>query len=178
MDTRPRIVTLASDVNEISALSVILSLLDFNSEDPTRPIELHINSGGGSIDAGLAIYDVIQYIDAPVYTVCCGLAASMGAFLLSIGEKGHRSAFPHSRILIHQPLIHADQPSLQRASSLKRTADSLTETRQQLEAIMAEACGQPVERVHEDCERDNWMSAEQAKEYGLIDELTLLAKDE
>lgn len=178
MDNRPRIVTLAGEVNEISALSVILSLLDFDSEDPNTPIELHINSGGGSIDAGLAIYDVIEHIHAPVYTVCCGLAASMGAFLLSIGEKGHRSSFPHARILIHQPLITLKQASGRGASGLRRILDGLTESRQQLETIMAERCGQPLERVHADCERDNWMTAQEAKEYGLIDELTLLAKDE
>lgn len=178
MDTRPRIVTLAGQVNEGSALSVIMSLLDFDSEDPNRPIEFHINSGGGSIDAGLAIYDVIQHIHAPVYTVCCGLAASMGAFLLSIGEKGHRSAFPHSRILIHQPLVTLQGASAFDLTRLKRRAAALSESRKLLESIIAEACGQPLDVVHADCERDNWMTAEEAKEYGLIDELTLLAKDQ
>lgn len=167
-----RIIQFNDEVAEISCLSAIVQLLDYNAEDKTKPIYLYINSPGGNIVDGLTLYDVMKYIDAPVYTVCIGLAASMGAFLLSCGEKGHRAALRHSQILIHQPLIDRQgSPTIKKESELRKTYESIKKDRDTLEAIMAENTGQPLEKLHKDCERDNWMSAEEALEYGLIDEI-------
>lgn len=166
-----RVISLNGEVNEQSALLTILNLLNLNSENKTEPIYLYINSEGGSIIHGLAIYDVINHIDAPVYTICCGLAASMGSFLLSCGQKGHRYALPHSRILIHQPLIFSNNGSLSTFSEINKIASRLTEMRNKLEEIMAENIGKPVNVIHKDCERDNWMTAEEALKYGLIDKI-------
>ena len=165
-----RIISLNGEINEYSGLMVILQLLYLNSENNQDPIYLYINSGGGSIDSGLAIYDVINHIKAPVYTVCCGMAASMGAFLLTCGEKGHRYALPHSRILIHQPLIFGNYYNTMRSqSTIAALAKGLEEKRIKLETIMAENSGKPFEEMHKDCERDNWMDTEEALNYGLID---------
>ena len=167
----PRIITLNTGVREETALLVIAQLLKLDAESKTDPIHFYINSPGGSIVHGLAIYDTIKLISAPVYTYCYGMAASMGAFLLSCGEKGHRYSLPNSRILIHQPLISSGGTSLATESLLRKYADGLKQDRDLLESILAERCDKPIEVLHRDCERDNWMSAQEAKEYGLIDEI-------
>lgn len=166
-----RIITLNGEINETSALITILELLNLNAESKKEPIYLYINSEGGSIVHGLAIYDVLRHIEAPVYTVCAGMAASMGSFLLSCGEKGHRYALKHSRILIHQPLIYSGSGQLSSCSELSKMADRLYKLRDKLESIMADNVGKDKLYVHVDCERDNWMSALEAKSYGLIDEI-------
>ena len=168
---KQRIVFLNGEVDTVSAMEVIMQLLSFEDENDAAEIRLYINSPGGSIAAGLAIYDTIQLINAPVATVCYGMAASMGAFLLSCGAKGRRFALPHSRILIHQPLIDLKQGALRTQSYLQREAESILHSREELERIMAANSGKSVEILHADCERDNWMSAEEAKAYGLIDEV-------
>lgn len=168
---KTRIISFNGPVNEFSALSAIMQLLDFNLESKTEPIYIYINSNGGSIVHGLAIYDTINHIEAPVYTVCTGLAASMGAFLLTCGEKGHRSALKHSRILIHQPLVSTKYGYAERESDLRKLAEDLQKNRDLLEEIMSKNTGQPLEQLHKDCERDNWFSAEEALKYGLIDEI-------
>ena len=166
-----RIIALNGEVNETSALNVILELLNLNSEDKEKPIHLYINSEGGSILHGLAIYDVIQQIEAPVYTFGIGIAASMGSFLLSCGKKGFRFSLPHSRILIHQPLVYLNSAAGRSQSGLSEMAKSLSKTREKLEKILAENTGNSIETIHADCERDNWMSAEEALKYGLIDKI-------
>ncbi len=168
---KPRIILLNGAVNGASAMSVIMQLLAFEQEDDKKEISLYINSNGGSILYGLAIYDTIKHIKAPVSTVCYGMAASMGAFLLSCGVKGRRFALPHSRILIHQPLIYAGQGSHRNQTAMQRLADSILESREELEKILAENIGKPIETIHADCERDNWMSAEEAVSYGIIDKI-------
>lgn len=165
----PRIILLNGSVNEQSALNVILRLLDFEKENPNEEISLYINSPGGSILHGLAIYDVIKHIKAPVSTVCYGMAASMGAFLLSCGAKGRRFALPHSRILIHQPLISSESGVVRTQTDMVKMAESILKSRTELERIMAENIGVSEEQIHIDCERDNWMSAEEALKYGIID---------
>lgn len=169
MERKTRIITLNGEVNEISALGVIFQLLNYEEENEREPIYLYINSEGGSIIHGLAIYDTIHHIHAPVYTVCCGLAASMGAFLLSCGEKGHRFALRHSRILIHQPLIYTNGGSYAKESQIRESAQRLKKNRELLESIMAANCDRPIEDLHAACERDNWMNSEEALAYGLID---------
>lgn len=171
MKDEPRIILLNGAVDETSAMRVVLQLLNYDKEDESKEINLYINSNGGSIVYGLAIYDAIQHIKAPVSTICYGMAASMGAFLLSCGEKGRRFALPHSRILIHQPLIHTGNGFARSQSAMRRIADSLLAARNELERIMALNVGKTVEAIHIDCERDNWMSAEEAMDYGIIDGL-------
>lgn len=171
MENDNRIITLNGEVDEASSLEIIAELLHHNSEDNKEPIYLYINSNGGSIDYGLGVYDTIQHIEAPVYTVCTGFAASMGAFLLSCGEKGHRSALKHSRILIHQPLFYGNGRYMEKESSLRKRAESLLSSRNILEKIMAGNANQPLDVMHRACERDNWMSAEEALAFGLIDEI-------
>ena len=166
-----RIVVLEGEVNEASALNVIMKLLYLDSENPGKEIDLYINSEGGSILDGLAIYDTIKSLKSPVNTLCCGLAASMGAFLLSCGQKGKRAALKHSRILIHQPLVYAQQGMLKSQSELEEMAKRMSKTRDTLEEIMASNIGIKKEKIHEDSERDHWMSAEEAKAYGLIDKI-------
>lgn len=166
-----RIINLTGEINESKSLEVIMQLLFLNSEDKSKPIELFINSNGGSIIFGLAILDTINYIEAPVYTTCIGQAASMGAFLLSIGKKGHRKAFKNSSILIHQPLIMSNNVQVLKESELVKLSNSLISNRKELEGIMAKACSKDIETLHKDCERDNYMSAKDALEYGLIDEI-------
>ncbi len=165
----PRIILLDKDVNEVSAMSVILKLLDLDKQDEHEEISLYINSPGGSILHGLAIYDTINHISAPVSTVCYGMAASMGAFLLSCGKKGRRFILPHSRVLIHQPLISTDRGFSLSQSELAKRAESLLKSRQTLENIMADNIGVSLEKIHADCERDNWMGAEESLAYGIVD---------
>ncbi len=167
----PRIIILDTQVDANSAMDVIIRLLDFDAEDNTKEIQLYINSPGGSINDGLAIYDTIKLISAPVSTVCFGMAASFGAFLLTCGEKGKRYALPHSRILIHQPLIQSSGRSGMTQSEMQKVADSITESRDELERIMAENIGKSIEEIHAACERDNWMSAEEALAFGIIDKI-------
>lgn len=169
MINEPRIVILNGEVNAASAMNVILRLLDMEKDSSTEEISLYINSPGGSIAAGLGIYDTINYIKAPVSTVCFGMAASMGAFLLTCGVKGRRFALPHSSILIHQPLIQMGNYVSARQTDIQRQAESLLKSRNKLESIMAANTGRTVEEMHAACERDNWMSAEEALEYGIID---------
>lgn len=169
MNDKQRIILLNGSVNSASSMNVIMQLLSFEQEDDKAEIKLYINSSGGSIAYGLAIYDTIRHIKAPVSTICYGMAASMGAFLLSCGKKGQRYALPHSRILIHQPLIHLDHGAQRSQTALQKTADSILRSRNELEKIMAENIGKPLEIIHADCERDNWMSAEEALKYGIID---------
>ena len=159
-------ILLADEVNEQSANYVIMHLLYYNSLDENKEIYLYINSPGGSIDSGLAIYDTIKYIKAPVHTVCCGLAASMGAFLLTCGVK--RSAMAHSKILIHQPRINLKGGMQLRQTDVEKRSQSLIKVREILEEVMANNVGVSVEQMHRDCEADHWMTAEEAKEYGII----------
>ena len=166
-----RIIALNGEVSEGSAMKIILELLRLDAEDNKTPIYLYINSPGGNIIHGLAIYDVMHNISAPVYTVCNGMAASMGAFLLSCGKKGHRYSLPHSRILIHQPLIHNQYGSSLEESAIQTIAESLRKNRDSLEQIMADNSGKDLATFHKDCERDHWMSAQEALEYGLIDKI-------
>ena len=170
----PRIIILSGEVNERSALDVIVRLMSFDNEDHKSEISLYINSPGGSIDYGLAIYDVIRHIEAPVSTVCFGMAASMGAFLLSCGQPGRRFALPHSRVLIHQLLINTRSGSYKSETAMRKMADNILASRSELERIIAENVGKTPEEVHIDCERDNWMSAQQAKDYGIIDDILCL----
>ena len=164
-----RIVSLNGEVNEISALEVIIQMLELDAKDNKEPIHLYINSPGGSIIHGLAIYDTINNIDAPVYTYCYGLAASMGAFLLCCGQKGHRYALPNSRILIHQPLISGGLSG--QTTEIKIHADHMVKTREKLNKFLSEKTGQTLEKIEADTERDNFMTAEEALKYGLIDEI-------
>lgn len=166
---QPRIILLNGSVNEYSAMDVILKLLDFDRQDSAQEITLYINSPGGSILHGLAIYDTIKHISAPVTTVCYGMAASMGAFLLSCGAKDKRYALKHSRILIHQPLISTEHGLVRTQTEMQKMANSILKAREELEKIMAENIGVTVEKIHQDCERDNWMSADEALKYGIID---------
>ena len=166
-----RIIALNGEVNESSSMKIILELLKMDAENNKQPIYLYINSPGGSIIHGLAIYDVINNITSPVYTVCNGMAASMGAFLLSCGKKGHRYSLPHSRILIHQPLIYNQYSSSIEESEIQIIAGNLRKNRDELEAIMAKNSDKDIKEFHKDCERDHWMSAQEALEYGLIDKI-------
>ena len=166
-----RIIYFNGSVDEVNSLLAIVQLLNYNAESKTEPIYMYINSPGGSVPHGLAIYDTIKHIDAPVYTICTGMAASMGSFLLSCGEKGHRSSLKHSSILIHQPLVYLNGGASEKESGLSRIAQEFEECRDTLETILAENTNQPLDKVRRDCERDNWMSAEEALEYGLIDSI-------
>jgi len=164
-----RIIMLSDEVNDVTASLVVAQLLYLESQDAEKDINLYINSPGGSVTSGLAIYDTIQYIKCDVCTICIGLAASMGAFLLSSGTKGKRFALPNSEIMIHQPLIAGGLPG--QATDIKIRADHLMRTKQKLNRILAENTGKPIEVVEADTERDNFMSAEEALEYGLIDKV-------
>lgn len=167
----PRIVLLDGEVNEESALDVILQLLYYDALNDKEDINLYINSAGGYVLYGLAIYDTIQNIKAPVATVCFGQAASMGAFLLTCGAKGKRFALPHSRVLLHQPLIMTRQNRYKTESEMQRISKRILTSRNELEAIMAKNIGKPIEQIHIDCERDNWMDAQEALNYGIIDSI-------
>ena len=162
-----RIVFLCDQVNDATASLVIAQLLFLEAKDPDKDICLYINSPGGSVSAGLAIYDTMNYIKCDVSTICVGMAASMGAFLLSAGTKGKRLALPNSEIMIHQPLGGAQG----QATEIKIHADHILKTRDRLNKILSENTNQPIEVIERDTERDNYMSAQAAMEYGLIDKV-------
>ncbi len=163
-----RIIMLSDEVNDTTASLVVAQLLYLEAQDPDKDISLYINSPGGSVTAGMAIYDTMQYIKCDVSTICMGMAASMGAFLLCAGAKGKRFALPNSEIMIHQPLIGGSGMQGQ-ASDIKIHADHLVRTKQKLNRILAERTGQTLEQITKDTDRDNFLSAEEAKNYGLID---------
>jgi len=165
---KDRIIFLAEDVNDTTASLVVAQLLFLESEDPDKEIQLYINSPGGSISAGMAIVDTMNYIKCPVSTICIGMAASMGAVLLTCGDKGKRYATPNAEIMIHQPLIGGGGLSGQ-TTEIKIHADHLVKTREKLNKLLSEKTGQPLEVIERDTERDNYMTAEEALKYGLID---------
>lgn len=164
---KERIIFLGEEVTDVSASLIVAQLLFLESEDPGKDINLYINSPGGSVTAGMAIYDTMNYIKCDVSTVCIGMAASMGAFLLAGGAKGKRFALPNAEIMIHQPLGGAQG----QATEIQIAADHILKTRQKLNQILVENTGQPLEVINADTERDNFMTAEEAKAYGLIDEV-------
>lgn len=165
---KDRIIFLAEDVNHVSASLVVAQLLFLESEDPDKEISLYINSPGGSITDGMAIVDTINYIKCPVSTICVGMAASMGAVLLASGAKGRRFATPNAEILIHQPLIAGGGLSGQ-TTEIKIHADHMVKTREKLNKLLSDRTGQSLETIEKDTERDNYMTAEEALKYGLID---------
>ena len=164
---KDRIIFLGEEVNEVTASLVVAQLLFLEAEDPDKDINLYINSPGGSVTAGMAIYDTMQFIKCDVSTICIGMAASMGAFLLAGGTKGKRMALPNAEIMIHQPLGGAQG----QATEIEIAAKHILKTKEKLNRMLAENCGQPVEVVAADTERDNWKSAQEALEYGLIDKV-------
>ena len=168
-----RIIVLSEDDNDTSGSLVVAQLLYLEGQDPDKDISLYINSPGGSISAGMAIHDTIQYIKCDVSTICMGMAASMGAFLLASGTKGKRFALPNAEIMIHQPLIAGGQGGglSGQATDIKIHADHIIRTRAKMNRLLSEYTGQPLEKVEQDTERDNFLSAQEAKEYGLIDEV-------
>lgn len=162
-----RIIFLGEEVTDSIADVIVAELLFLESEDPNKDIHLYINSPGGSVTAGMAIYDTMQYVKCDVSTICVGLAASMGSFLLAGGAKGKRFALPNSEILIHQP----SGGTQGQASDMKIAADEIIKTRERLNRLLSQNSGQPLEVIERDTERDHWMMAEEAKTYGLIDEV-------
>ena len=169
-----RIIFLADQVTDATASLVVAQLLYLEAKDPDKDIQLYIDSPGGSITAGMAIYDTMQYIKCDVSTICIGMAASMGAFLLAAGEKGKRFALQNSEVMIHQPLIAGGGLSGQ-TTDIKIYTDHLVNTKKKMNEILAERTGQTYEKLCEDTERDNFMTAQEAKEYGLIDEVIVKA---
>ncbi len=164
-----RIIMLCDQVTDATASLVIAQLLYLEGQDPEKDIDLYINSPGGSVTAGMAIYDTMQYIRCDVSTICIGMAASMGSFLLSSGAKGKRFALPNSEILIHQPLISGGLSG--QCTDIKIHSDHLVSTREKLNRILSENTGKSIEQINIDTERDNYLTAEQALEYGLIDKV-------
>lgn len=164
---KDRIIFLGSGVNDVVANSIIAQLLFLAADDPEKDISIYINSPGGSITAGMAIYDTMQYIKPDVSTICVGMAASMGAFLLTAGAKGKRYALPNSEVMIHQPLGGAEG----QASDIEIRARRILKMRDKLNGILADRSGQPLERIEKDTDRDYFMSAEEAREYGLVDKV-------
>lgn len=164
---KDRIIFLGEEVNDVTASLVVAQLLFLESEDQEKDIHLYINSPGGSVTAGMAIYDTMKYIKCDVSTICIGMAASMGAFLLAGGTKGKRIALPNAEIMIHQP----SGGSQGQATEMLIAAEHILKTRKKLNQILAENCGQPLEVVERDTERDHWMTAQEALEYGLIDQV-------
>lgn len=162
---KDRIIFLGEEVNETTASLVVAQMLFLESEDPNKDIHLYINSPGGMVTAGMAIYDTMQYIKCDVSTICIGMAASMGAFLLAGGTKGKRFALPNAEIMIHQPSGGAKG----QATEIQIAAENILKTKKKLNEILAENTGKPVEQVAQDTERDHWLSAEEALEYGLVD---------
>ncbi len=162
-----RIIFLSDEVNDVTASLVVAQMLFLEAQDPDKDIFFYINSPGGSVTAGMAIYDTMNFIKCDVCTICIGMAASMGAFLLSAGTKGKRFALPHSEIMIHQPLGGAQG----QASDIKIRAELILRTRDMLNKILAENTGKPIDVIERDTDRDNFMTAEQALEYGLIDRI-------
>ena len=169
-----RIIFLADQVNDATASLVVAQMLFLEAKDPDQDIQFYIDSPGGSITSGMAIYDTMQYIKCDVSTICIGMAASMGAFLLAAGTKGKRFALPNSEVMIHQPLISGGLSG--QATDVKIYADHLIETKKKMNEILAERTGQSYEKVCEDTERDNFMTAQQAKDYGLIDDVIISRK--
>ena len=163
-----RVIFLSEEVNDTTASLVVAQLLYLEAQDPDKDISFYINSPGGSISAGLAIYDTMQYINCDVSTICIGMAASMGAFLLQAGTPGKRMALPNAEIMIHQPLMGGLQGQ---ATDIKIHADHIIRMKKKLNTIMSERTGQPLEVIERDTERDNFMTAEEAKAYGLIDKV-------
>lgn len=164
---RDRVIFLCGPVNDQVANVLIAQMLFLESEDAMKPISLYINSPGGSVSSGMAIYDTLNFIKPPVHTLCMGMAASMGAFLLSSGEKGHRFALPNSKVMIHQPLGGAQG----QATEIEIAAREILKTREVLNRILAANSGQPLEKVTRDCERDYYLTAQEALNYGLVDEV-------
>jgi ATP-dependent Clp protease, protease subunit len=164
---KERIIFLGDEVNDVTASLVVAQLLFLESEDPDKDIYLYINSPGGSITSGMAIYDTMNYIKSDVSTICIGMAASMGAFLLAAGAKGKRFALPNSEIMIHQPLGGFKG----QATDIDIHAKRILKTKETLNRILSERTGQPIEKIAKDVERDYFMSADEAKDYGLIDEV-------
>ncbi|MFC5558691.1 ATP-dependent Clp endopeptidase proteolytic subunit ClpP [Ureibacillus thermophilus] len=164
---KDRIILLGSPIDDNVANSIVAQLLFLAAEDPDKDISLYINSPGGSITAGMAIYDTMQYIKPDVQTICIGMAASMGAFLLSAGAKGKRYALPNAEVMIHQPLGGAQG----QATEIEIAAKRILFLRDKLNKLLADHTGQPIEKIAQDTDRDNFMTAEQAKEYGLIDHI-------
>ncbi len=165
-----RIIFLSGQVDDVTSSLVVAQLLYLESKDPDKEIQLYIDSPGGSITAGMAIYDTMQYIKCDVSTICIGMAASMGAFLLAAGAKGKRMALPNSEVMIHQPLIGGGGLSGQ-TTDIKIYTDHLVKTKEKMNRILAERTGKTYEQLCEDTERDNFMTADEAKEYGLIDKV-------
>ena len=164
---KDRIIFLGEEINDAVASTVVAQLLFLESEDPGKDIHMYINSPGGSVTAGMAIYDTMNYVKCDVSTTCIGMAASMGAFLLSSGAKGKRYALPNAEVMIHQPLGGAQG----QATEIQIAAEHILKTKKKLNQILAYNAGKPVEEVEKDTDRDNWLSADEAKEYGLIDEV-------
>lgn len=164
---KDRIIILGDEVNDVTASLVVAQMLFLEAEDPDKDISLYINSPGGSISSGMAIFDTMQYIKPDVSTICVGMAASMGAFLLAAGAKGKRYALPNSEIMIHQPL----GGTRGQASDIKIHAERIIKLRETLNRILSERTGQPMEQIEKDTDRDNFLSADEAKAYGLIDEV-------
>lgn len=164
---KERIIFLGEEVNDVTAGLVVSQLLFLESEDPDKDINLYINSPGGSVTAGMAIYDTMQYVKCDVSTMCMGMAASMGAFLLSGGTKGKRLALPNAEIMIHQPSGGAQG----QATEIEIAAEHILRTKKKLNTILSENTGQPYETIIKDTERDNWLTAQEALEYGLIDKV-------
>ena len=162
-----RIIFLSGEIDDAVANTVVAQLIYLESKDPSKDVSLYINSPGGSVSAGLAIYDTMNYIKCDVATICIGMAASMGAFLLSSGKKGKRFALPNSEIMIHQPLGGAQG----QASDIKIAAEHILKTKQKLNSILAENSGKPLAQIEKDTDRDNYLSAQEAQEYGLIDKV-------
>src|SRR5574344_684210 len=168
-----RIIFLSEEVNDTSASLVVAQLLYLEAQDPDKDIQFYINSPGGSVTSGLAIYDTMQYIKPDVSTICIGLAASMGAFLLSSGTKGKRLALPNSEILIHQPSGGAKG----QATEIQIVADQILKTKERLNKILAANTNQPLDKIYQDTDRDNYMTAQEALEYGLIDRVIATRED-
>ena len=166
---KDRIIFLGEEVTDVSANLIVAQLLFLESEDPNKDISLYINSPGGSVSAGLAIYDTMQYVKCDVSTICMGMAASMGAFLLAGGAKGKRYALPNAEVMIHQPSGGAQG----QATDIKIVAEKILQTKKKLNEMLAANTGQPLEVIEADTERDHWMTAEEAKAYGLIDEVVV-----
>ena len=164
---KDRIIFLGEEINDAVASTVVAQLLFLESEDPGKDIHMYINSPGGSVTAGMAIYDTMNYVKCDVSTTCIGMAASMGAFLLSSGAKGKRYALPNAEVMSHQPLGGAQG----QATEIQIAAEHILKTKKKLNQILADNAGKPVEEVEKDTDRDNWLSADEAKEYGLIDEV-------
>jgi ATP-dependent Clp protease, protease subunit len=169
---KERIIFLGSEVNDVTASLIVAQMLFLEAEDPDKDIQLYINSPGGSVTAGFAIYDTMQYIKSDVSTICIGMAASMGAFLLTAGAKGKRFALPNSEIMIHQPLGGARG----QATDIQIHAEQILKIKTRLNKILSERTGQPLEKIQKDTERDFFMSAEKAQEYGIIDQVITSGK--